>query len=102
MSDFKLVNIPDANLEDIASEITIPVISGSSSNNFQTFNAQTSVGTTQLQYNIPLRHVKTSAGRHHGDKYISLLRTVTQFFPKGKMMFGMWPTPVEKSWSDLQ
>ena len=64
MSDFKLVNIPDANLEDIASEITIPVISGSSSNNFQTFNAQTSVGTTQLQYNISIPSLSTAVSRH--------------------------------------
>ena len=37
MSDFKLVNITDSALEDITSELTLPVVSGSSSNNFQTF-----------------------------------------------------------------
>jgi len=52
MTDFKLVNIVDSQLNDIESEITLPVITGSSSNNFQTFNAQSGVGTSQIQFNV--------------------------------------------------
>ena len=64
MSDFKLVNITDAQLEDIASEITLPVINGSSSNNFQTFNSQASTGTTQMQFNIQIPSLQTAVSRH--------------------------------------
>jgi len=64
MSDFKLVNITDAQLEDIASEITLPVINGSSSNNFQTFNSQAATGTTQMQFNIQIPSLQTAVSRH--------------------------------------
>ena len=64
MSDFKLVNITDAQLEDIASEITLPVINGSSSNNFQTFNSQAATGTSQMQFNIQIPSLQTAVSRH--------------------------------------
>ena len=64
MSDFKLVNIVDSQLEDIASELTLPVISGSSSNNYQTFNSQASTGTGQMQFNIQIPSLQTAVSRH--------------------------------------
>ena len=64
MSDFKLVNIADAQLEDITSELTIPVINGSSSNNYQTFNAQAATGTAQMQFNVQIPSLQTAVSRH--------------------------------------
>ena len=64
MSDFKLVNICTSELEDIASEVTIPVISGSSSNNYQTFNSQAATGTNQIQYNVQIPSLQTAVSRH--------------------------------------
>ncbi len=64
MSEFKLANITDAQLEDITSELTLPVISGSSSNNYQTFNAQASTGTTQMQFNVQIPSLQTAVSRH--------------------------------------
>lgn len=64
MSDFKLINIVDSQLEDITSELTLPVITGSSSNTFQTFNAQASTGTTQIQFNVQIPSLATATSRH--------------------------------------
>jgi hypothetical protein len=64
MSDFKLVNVTDANLEDITSELTLPVVFGTSSNNFQTFNSQSTLSTTQLQFNIQVPSMSTAVSRH--------------------------------------
>lgn len=64
MTDFKLVNIVDSQLNDIESEITLPVITGSSSNNFQTFNAQSGVGTSQIQFNVQIPSLSTAVSRH--------------------------------------
>ena len=64
MSDFTLVNIVDSQLEDITSELTLPVITGSSSNNFQTFNAQASTGSTQIQFNVQVHSLSTAVSRH--------------------------------------
>lgn len=64
MSDFKLVNIVDSQLEDITSELTLPVITGASSNNFQQFNAQASTNTSQTQFNIQIPSMETAVSRH--------------------------------------
>ncbi len=47
MSDFKLANVVDAQLEDITSELTLPVVTGAQSNTFLAFNSQAGVGQTQ-------------------------------------------------------
>ncbi|RZK47831.1 MAG: hypothetical protein EOO99_12150, partial [Pedobacter sp.] len=64
MTDFKLVNIVDSQLNDIESEITLPVITGSSSNNFQTFNAQAGIGNSQIQFNVQVPSLSTAVSRH--------------------------------------
>jgi len=64
MSDFKLVNITDSTIEDITSEITLPVICGANSNTYQTFNAQASGGTNQIQFNVQVPSLSTIVSRH--------------------------------------
>ena len=55
MSDYKLVNLVDAGLEDIANELTLPIICASSSNTFQNFNALTISKTKfNLTYKFPV------------------------------------------------
>ena len=63
-SDFKLVNITDSTIEDITSELTLPVICGANSNTFQTFNAQASGGTNQIQFNVQVPSLSTIVSRH--------------------------------------
>ena len=46
MTDYKLYNIVDSQLEDITSEISLPVSSGSTSNTYQQFNAQGGTSST--------------------------------------------------------
>jgi len=62
-SDFKLVNIVDSQLEDISTEVTLPVITGASSNTYQTFNC-TSQSTSQIQFNIQIPSLSTAFSRH--------------------------------------
>jgi hypothetical protein len=64
MSDFKLCNIVDSRLEDITSELTLPVVTGSASNNFQTFNSQAGVGLNQIQFNVQVPSLSTAVSRH--------------------------------------
>ncbi|RZL13363.1 MAG: hypothetical protein EOO89_17705 [Pedobacter sp.] len=64
MSDFKLVNLVDSQLEDITSEVTLPVITGAQSNNFQTFNAQSGIGSSQIQFNVQVPSLATAVNRH--------------------------------------
>lgn len=64
MTDFKLVNIVDSQLQDITDELTLPVITGSSSNNYQTFNSQAGVGQSQIQFNVQIPSLQTAVSRH--------------------------------------
>ena len=64
MSDYKLVNIVDSQLDDIASEITLPVITGAQSTTYNTFNAQASTSNNQIQYNIAVPSMATAMSRH--------------------------------------
>ena len=64
MTDFKLINITDSLLEDISPSVSLPVISGSSSNNFQTFNSQATTGTNQLQFNVQIPSLQTAVSRN--------------------------------------
>ena len=55
MTDYKLVNIVDSKLEDISSEITMPVVSGAKDNTFQNFLASTQTPTTvQITVSVPI------------------------------------------------
>jgi hypothetical protein len=53
MSDYKLVNLVDAGLEDISTQITLPVISSTNSNTFQSFTALT-VSPNQITFNVQI------------------------------------------------
>jgi hypothetical protein len=64
MSDFKLVNITDSMLEDIDQSVTLPVLNGAASNNFQTFNSQSSTSTNQLQFNVVIPSLQTVVDRN--------------------------------------
>ena len=64
MNEYKLVNIVDSQLEDITDQVTLPVITGAKSNNFQSFNSQGIGGTTQLQFNIQVPSLDTAVSRH--------------------------------------
>lgn len=54
-TDYTLVNIVDSQIEDITSELILPVITGPKSTSYHKFNAQSNSGTTQctIQLNIP-------------------------------------------------
>lgn len=54
-TDYKLVSIVDSQIEDITSELILPVITGPKSTSYHKFNAQSNSGTTQctIQLNIP-------------------------------------------------
>lgn len=54
-TDYTLVNIVDSQIEDITSELILPVITGPKSTSFHKFNVQANSGTTQctIQLNIP-------------------------------------------------
>lgn len=65
MDSYKLVNVVDSTLEDITSTITLPIISGSNSSTYQTFNAQSgSAGSNQVQFNVQLPSLNTCISRH--------------------------------------
>jgi hypothetical protein len=64
MTDFKLVNIVDSQLEDITSELTLPVITGASSNNFQRFPSQASTNTSQVQFQVSIPSLSTAVSRN--------------------------------------
>lgn len=64
MSDFKLANVVDAQLEDITSELTLPVVTGAQSNTFLAFNSLAGVGQTQIQFTIQVPSSQTAANRH--------------------------------------
>jgi len=64
MSDYKLCNIVDSQLEDITSELTLPVISGSTSNTYQQFNAQGGTSNTSMQFQIQIPSMATAVNRH--------------------------------------
>jgi hypothetical protein len=65
MDSYKLCNIVDSVLEDITSQVTLPIISGSNSSTYQTFNAQSgSAGATQIQFNVQLPSMGTAISRH--------------------------------------
>ena len=54
-TDYTLVNIVDSQIEDITSELILPVITGPKSTSYHKFNAQSNSGTTlcTIQLNIP-------------------------------------------------
>jgi hypothetical protein len=86
MSDFKLVNIVDSQLEDINSEITLPVITGAASNNYQTFNSQSGIGASQIQFNVQVPSLSTAVSRHFLTQVdIELLVSIT-----GGTTAGYW------------
>jgi hypothetical protein len=64
MSDFKLVSIVDSQLEDINSEITLPIITGAQSSTYATFNSQQSSGNSQINFNIAVPSLSTAVSRH--------------------------------------
>jgi len=64
MTDYKLCNVVDSQLEDITSELTIPVVSGSTSNTFQQFNAQGGTSNTSMQFQVQVPSLSTAVNRH--------------------------------------
>ena len=54
-NNFTLVNIVDSQIEDITSDLILPVITGPKSTSYHKFNAQSNAGTSQctIQCNIP-------------------------------------------------
>jgi len=64
MSDFKLVSIVDSVLEDITSEVTLPVITGTTANNFQNQTSQAPTGTSQMQFEIQVPSTETVTSRN--------------------------------------
>ena len=59
---FKTVNIVDAQLEDITSELNLPIVTGSSSNTYQRFPSN-SASTSQVIFNIQVPSLSTAVSR---------------------------------------
>ena len=79
MTDYKLVNIVDSKLEDISSEITMPVVSGAKDNIFQNFLASTQTPTTvQITVSVPSLDIGT-------DREMLITSKM-----KLKVLFGRW------------
>lgn len=64
MTDYKLCNIVDSQLEDITSEIALPVVSGSTSNTYQQFNAQGGTSNSSMQFQVQIPSMATAVNRH--------------------------------------
>ena len=64
MTDYKLCNIVDSQLEDITSELALPVVSGSTSITYQQFNAQGGTSNTSMQFQIQVPSMATAVNRH--------------------------------------
>lgn len=64
MGDFKLVSIVDSVLEDITSEIILPVVTGTTSNVYQNQTAQAATGTNQMQFEIQIPSTETVMDRN--------------------------------------
>jgi len=64
MADYKLCNIVDSQLEDITSELALPVVSGSTSNTYQQFNAQGGTSNTSMQFQVQVPSMATAVNRH--------------------------------------
>jgi hypothetical protein len=64
MTDYKLYNIVDSQLEDITSEISLPVSSGSTSNTYQQFNAQGGTSNSSMQFQVQVPSMATAVNRH--------------------------------------
>jgi len=62
MTDYKIVNIVDAPIEDITSELTLPIITATDRNDFQTIGAQ-SQNTTMVAYNVNVPSLATGFRR---------------------------------------
>lgn len=63
MTDYKLVNIVDSQLEDISSSITLPIITGASDNTYSNFQANSQT-PSQIQFNIQIPSLSTAVSRH--------------------------------------
>ena len=64
-SVYKLCNIVDSQLEDITSEVTLPVITGATNSTYQSFNAQSNgVNTSAVQFNIQVPNMGYAVSRH--------------------------------------
>ena len=64
MADYKLCNIVDSQLEDITSELSLPVVSGTTSNNYQPFNAQGGISNTTMQFQVQVPNKTTAVNRN--------------------------------------
>ena len=64
MADYKLCNIVDSQLEDITSELSLPVVTGSSSNTYQQFNAQSGTSNSSMQFQVQIPSMATAVNRH--------------------------------------
>lgn len=63
MTDIKLCNIVDSQFEDVTSELAIPVITGSTSNTYQQFNAQGGTSNSSMQFQIQVPSMAISVAR---------------------------------------
>jgi len=64
MTDYKLYNIVDSQLEDITGDISLPVSSGSTSNTYQQLNAQGGTSNSSMQFQVQIPSMATAVNRH--------------------------------------
>ena len=61
-SDFKLTNIIDSTIDDITSEIILPVMTGGAESTYQNFPSNSS-STSQILFNIQIPNMSTAMSR---------------------------------------
>ena len=57
-SDFKLTNIIDSTIDDITSEIILPVMTGGAESTYQSFPSNSN-STSQILFNIQIPNMST-------------------------------------------
>lgn len=62
--DYNLVNIVDSQIEDITSELILPVITGPKSTSYHKFNAQANSGTTQCTIQLKIPSITSAVDRN--------------------------------------
>lgn len=82
MTDFKLCNIVDSQLEDITSELSLPVVTGSTSNTYQQFNAQGGTSNSSMQFNITVPSLQSAVIDTFNVRQILILRLTLQVILK--------------------
>lgn len=90
-SEYKFVNIVDSTIDDINSELILPVVTGSTQNSFQVENAQSATNINNININIVTAGFDKAINRH-----LSVVNTITlRLNIAGGNTAGYWDADAE-------